>query len=169
MMLFPQSVLSMNSATGVASDLMSAGGTGWQVQSGTSNGLIESTSVINGRATAMRVDANFVQVTSDFTQDGVLDTLQVNRRNGASLLFLNQSAPTGSPTGNSIVLQTLPPNWEFSGLADGDGNGVMDLYWTNQVTGQGAVWLGTGTLSPAFVYQVGAIGQPNVTLPQTLF
>jgi hypothetical protein len=29
--------------------------------------------------------------------------------------------------------------------------------------------LGTGTGSPAFTYQIGPIGQPNVTLPQTWF
>jgi hypothetical protein len=130
----------------------------------TGSTLVESTITSNGKTSALRVDNDFVQITADFTNDGISDVVQVNRRTGISQLFANQTTPIGTP----IDLPTLPPNWDFSGLSDRDGNGIVDLYWNNPTTGQSAVWLSMGRLTPVFTYQIAPTGTAGVTLPVTV-
>jgi hypothetical protein len=127
------------------------------------SGTSESSTTVNGKTTSIREANNLIQVKSDFTSDGVNDLVQINRIDGVAQLFVNQSEPIGPP----IVLPAVPPNWDFSGLADGDGNGVPDLYWTDKTTGQSTVWLSTGNTAPPFYYRTEATGSPGVTMPVT--
>ncbi len=121
----------------------------------------ESTTTVNGKTTSIRVTDNLIQVKTDFTSDGVNDLVQINRADGVAQLFVNQSEPIGTP----IILPVVPPSWDFSGLTDGDGNGVPDLYWTDKATGQSTVWLSTGSTTPPFYYRTEPTGSPGVTMP----
>jgi hypothetical protein len=132
-----------------------------QSSSASGSGTSESTTTINGKTTSIRVANNLIQIRSDFTSDGVSDLVQFNRIDGVAQLFVNQSEPIGTP----IVLPAVPTNWDFSGLADGDGNGVPDIYWTDKVNGRSTVWLSTGTTTPPFYYRTEPTGTPIVTMP----
>lgn len=126
-----------------------------------SSSTAESSTTINGKTTSIRIANNLIQVRSDFTSDGINDLVQFNRTDGAAQLFVNQSEPIGTP----IDLPAVPTNWDFSGLADGDGNGVPDIYWTDAATGQSTVWLSTGSTTPPFYYRTEPTGTPIVTMP----
>jgi hypothetical protein len=132
-----------------------------QSSSASGSGTSESTTTVNGKTTSIRVANNLIQIKSDFTSDGVNDLVEINRIDGVAQLFVNQSEPIGT----SMALPAVPPNWDFSGLADGDGNGVPDLYWTDKTTGQSTVWLSTGNTAPPFYYRTEATGSPGVTMP----
>jgi hypothetical protein len=126
-----------------------------------SSSTAESSTTINGKTTSIRIANNLIQVRSDFTSDGVSDLVQFNRTDGVAQLFVNQSEAIGTP----IDLPAVPTNWDFSGLADGDGNGVPDIYWTDAATGQSTVWLSTGSTTPPFYYRTEPTGTPIVTMP----
>lgn len=126
-----------------------------------SSSTAESSTTINGKTTSIRIANNLIQVRSDFTSDGINDLVQFNRTDGAAQLFVNQSEAIGTP----IDLPAVPTNWDFSGLADGDGNGVPDIYWTDAATGQSTVWLSTGSTTPPFYYRTEPTGTPIVTMP----
>ncbi len=132
-----------------------------QSSAASGSGTSESTTTINGKTTSIRVANNLIQIKSDFTSDGVSDLLQINRTDGVAQLFVNQSEPIGVP----IALPSVPTNWDFSGLADGDGNGVPDIYWTDQVNGRSTVWLSTGNATTPFAYRTAPTGSPGVTMP----
>jgi hypothetical protein len=125
------------------------------------NSTSESSTTINGKTTSVRVTNALIQVKADFTSDGVSDLVQINRVDGVAQLFVNQSTPIGTP----IALPAVPPSWDFSGLTDGDGNGVPDLYWTDKTSGQSTVWLSTGNATTPFSYRTEATGSPGVTMP----
>jgi hypothetical protein len=135
----------------------------FSLSSRAASSLAEASTTINGKTSSFRVDDNQIQVKADFNNDGISDLFQLDRRSGVAQLFVNQSTPIGTP----IALPTVPPNWDFSGLADSDGNGIPDLYWTNKAAGLAGVWLSSGTLSPVFSYRVAPIGDASVTLPAT--
>jgi hypothetical protein len=132
-----------------------------QSSSASGSGTSESSTTINGKTTSIRVANNLIQVRSDFTSDGVSDLVQFNRIDGVAQLFVNQSEPIGT----AIALPAVPTNWDFSGLADGDGNGVPDIYWTDKANGQSTVWLSTGSTTPPFYYRTEPTGTPIVTMP----
>jgi hypothetical protein len=132
-----------------------------QSSSASGSGTSETSTTINGKTTSIRVANNLIQIKSDFTSDGINDLVQINRIDGVAQLFVNQSEAIGPP----IVLPVVPPSWDFSGLADGDGNGVPDLYWTDKASGQSTVWLSTGNTTPPFYYRTEATGSPGVTMP----
>jgi hypothetical protein len=124
------------------------------------NGTAQGSTNINGRSSSFKVDSTKVEVQADFTGDGVNDLLRVTRATGAVQIFpsANQQAP-------AINLPALPATWDFSGLADADGNGVPDLFWTNPTTQQSAIWVSTGNPALPFYYGTGAIGDPKTSLP----
>jgi hypothetical protein len=132
-----------------------------QSSSASGSGTSETSTTINGKTTSIRVANNLIQIKSDFTSDGINDLVQINRIDGVAQLFVNQSEAIGT----AIALPAVPANWEFSGLADGDGNGVPDLYWTDKASGQSTVWLSTGNTAPPFYYRTEATGTPGVTMP----
>jgi hypothetical protein len=124
------------------------------------NGTAQGSTSINGRSSSFKVDSTRVEVQADFTGDGVNDLLQVTRATGAVQIF-----PSANQQAAAINLPTLPATWDFSGLADVDGNGVPDLFWTNPTTQQSAVWLGTGNAALPFNYGTSTINDPKTTLP----
>jgi hypothetical protein len=153
-------------ASDLSIPMFNIAGAGSTIQSSTASsssgsGTSESTTTVNGKTTSVRVANNLIQIKSDFTSDGTSDLVQINRVDGVAQLFVNQSTPIGT----AIALPAVPANWEFSGLADGDGNGVPDLYWTDKASGQSTVWLSTGNTAPPFYYRTEATGSPGVTMP----
>jgi hypothetical protein len=122
----------------------SSGNISIRSQSGGSGGLSEAS--VNGRSSSIRITDGVANISADFTRDGVNDLVQANRSTGKAQLFVNQSTPTGT----AIDLPALPPNWNFAGLSDRDGNGVPDIAWSNSSTGETTVWSGTGSANPAF-------------------
>ncbi len=177
--MFSQTVLSLN-AGGLNTDGWTNGWTtrqnaaivssadgfssqSFNLSSRAASSLVEASTTINGKTSSFRVDNNQIQIKADLNNDGISDLVQVDRRSGIAQLFVNQSTPIGTP----IALPTVPPNWDFSGLADSDGNGIPDLYWTNKAAGLAGVWLSSGTLSPVFSYRVAGLGDASVTLPAT--
>jgi hypothetical protein len=124
------------------------------------NGTAQGSTTINGRSSSFNVDSTRVEVRADFTGDGVNDLLKVTRATGAVQIF-----PSANQQAVAINLPALPATWDFSGLADADGNGVPDLFWTNPTTQQSAIWVSTGNAATPFFYGTGAIGDPKTTLP----
>jgi hypothetical protein len=124
------------------------------------NGTAQGSTSINGRSSSFKVDNTRVEVQADFTGDGVNDLLEVTRATGAVQIF-----PNANPQAAAINLPALPATWDFSGLADADGNGVPDLFWTNPTTQQSAVWVATGNAALPFYYGTSTIDDPKTTLP----
>jgi hypothetical protein len=152
-----------------SSSRASASSSGSAVSRTAGGNLAESISTVNGKTISLRVTDDLIQIKNDFTSDGVSDLVQINRASGVAQLFVNQSEPTGSAmtSGRSetIALPAVPPSWDFSGLADGDGNGISDLYWTDKTSGQSTVWLSTGNATTPFSDRTAAAGSPGVTIP----
>jgi hypothetical protein len=148
----PTALSTALSATALASDFVSVRG----------NGTAQGSTNINGRSSSFNVDSTKVEVQADFTGDGVNDLLRVTRATGTVQIF-----PSGNQQAAAINLPALPATWDFSGLADADGNGVPDLFWTNPTTQQSAIWVSTGNAALPFYYGTGAIGDPKTSLPAT--
>ncbi len=62
-----------------------------------------------------------------------------------------------SITSGAWVARSLPPAWQFRGLADFNGDGTDDLLWQESGTGRVVMWIMNGD-TPASVSALGTLG-----------
>ncbi|HEY0994970.1 MAG TPA: fibronectin type III domain-containing protein [Gemmatimonadaceae bacterium] len=90
-----------------------------------------------------------VAAAADFTGDGKPDIVWQNTRTGErGIWVMNGMAPSGQY--RLLYPQLVPTHWDIAAAADMNGDGLTDLVWQNQATGERGAWLMNGTQFTAY-------------------
>ena len=104
---------------------------------GTSNGSFVSNSA--NLSSTVTTDWQIVG-TGDFNGDGISDILWRNANSGQLSDWLGTS--NGSFVSNSANLSsTVSTDWKIVGTGDFNGDGITDILWRNNISGQISDWL----------------------------
>jgi hypothetical protein len=101
------------------------------------------------QSASIRVDDAAVTIGADFIGNGQTDQLRLDWVTRATQL----TVVNPDQTRVTIDLPSVPAGWDLRTLSDIDNNGILDLSWTNNQTGETNTWLATGNVNAPFTYQ----------------
>ena len=88
-------------------------------------------------------------VFNDFNKDGRTDILWRNQSSGDNLAWFMTGTPPPGPglsvSGGQVIAPIADTNWKIGGTADFNADGLTDILWRNQSTGDDLVWYMDGT------------------------
>jgi hypothetical protein len=88
---------------------------------------------------------------ADFNGDGQENILWQNSTSGENAIWglnydaTNTSNPISIDTSKTTFIKSTPAGWDMNGWADFNNDGVLDISWSKQTTGENAIWELTDT------------------------